>query len=77
MKKRKLSKRITVKEYIKAVKKADRAIALENSSGFTSTTKIHKSKKTYNRKEGKNIDFEPSFFCTKASFCTPTLCFSA
>jgi hypothetical protein len=54
--------KITVKEYIKAVKKADRAIALENSSGFKSTTRIHKSKKTYNRKEGKKIDFEPSFF---------------
>lgn len=53
--------KITVKEFIKAVKKADRAIALENSSGFKSTTSIHKSKKTYNRKEGKKIDFESSF----------------
>ena len=54
--------KITAKEYIKAVKKADRAIALENSSGFKATTRIHKSKKTYNRKEGKKIDFESSFF---------------
>lgn len=53
--------KITAKEYIKAVKKADRAIALENSSGFKATTRIHKSKKTYNRKEGKKIDFESSF----------------
>jgi hypothetical protein len=60
MKKRMKSK-ITVQDYIKAVKKADREISLHNSSGFRSVTKIHKSKKTYSRKEGKKIDFYPPF----------------
>lgn len=59
---KRISKKITVKDFIKAVKKADRAIELENSNGFKSITKAHKSKKTYNRKEGKKIDFEPSFY---------------
>jgi hypothetical protein len=68
----KITGRITVKDYIKAVKKADRAIGLENSSGFKAVTKVHKSKKAYNRKEGKKSDFEPSFFCAIAKLCTPT-----
>lgn len=42
--------RITVQDYIKAVKKADREIQIETSIGWTSNTKIHKSKKIYNRK---------------------------
>lgn len=58
--------KITVQDYIKAVKKADRDIDLENSSGFKSTTRVHKSKKVYNRKEGKKTDFEPSFFSINA-----------
>lgn len=35
---------------MKAVKKADREMELENSVGFKCTTRVHKSKKTYNRK---------------------------
>lgn len=54
--------RVTQVDYVKAVKRANREMELQNSTGFKATTKIHKSKKTYNRKEGKKIDFEPSFF---------------
>ncbi len=54
--------KITTAEYIKAVKQADRAIALENATGFRATTRIHKSKKHYNRKESKKIDFDTLFF---------------
>jgi len=44
-------------DYIKAVRRADRAIELEDSGGFLQVTKIHRSHKTYNRREGKRIDF--------------------
>jgi len=54
MKKRKKNKKkITLEDYIKAVKKADREIQLENSVGWTSVTRVHKSKKIYNRKNKK------------------------
>lgn len=46
-------KKITIKEYIKAVKKADREIQLEINPGWTAINKIHKSKKIYNRKNKK------------------------
>ncbi len=62
MKKKK--NRITQDDYIRAVKKANREIELENSTGFKAVTRIHKSKKAYNRKEGKKIDFDPSFIST-------------
>ena len=39
---------------MKAVKKADREIELENSVGFKCITRIHKSKKTYSRKNNRN-----------------------
>ena len=41
--------KITSADYIKAVKKADREIQLSQSAGFVSKTKIHKSKKIYDR----------------------------
>ncbi|MDU1903672.1 MAG: hypothetical protein E6772_02715 [Dysgonomonas sp.] len=53
MKKKKKQNKITIEDYIKAVKKADREIQLETSVGWTSTTKVHKSKKIYNRKVNK------------------------
>lgn len=54
MKKRKKNKKkITLEDYIKAVKKADREIQLENSVGWTSVTRVHKSKKIYSRKNKK------------------------
>lgn len=43
-------KKLSISEYIKANRKGSREAELENSSGFKSTHKIHKSKKIYNRK---------------------------
>lgn len=54
--------RITQAHYIKAVKRANRAIELENATGFKATTRIHKSKRHYNRRESKKIDFDTLFF---------------
>ena len=45
-------------KYIKAVKRADRLIDLENKTGFVSNTKVHKSKKLYDRKKMKKICVE-------------------
>lgn len=71
MKKRKReTKRITIDDYVKAVKKADRELSLQNSTGFRAVTHIHQSKKIYKRKEGKKIDFDTLFFCNaKQLFC--------
>jgi hypothetical protein len=44
--------------YIKVIKKTDRELELENNPGFKSNTKIHKSKKVYDRKRKDNNDFE-------------------
>jgi len=66
--KKEITGRITVKDYVKAVKKADRAIGLENSSGFRAVTKVHKSKKAYNRKEGKKSDFDTLLFYVQSLF---------
>lgn len=49
---------VTNDSYIKAIKKADREIELENNPGFKSTNKVHKSKKNYDRKRSKGEDFE-------------------
>jgi hypothetical protein len=38
------------KDYIKAVRRGSREAFLENSTGFISVNKLHKSKKTYTRK---------------------------
>ncbi|HOI25928.1 MAG TPA: hypothetical protein PLN63_00135 [Paludibacteraceae bacterium] len=62
MRKEKSGNRITFDDYIKAVKKADREIELQQHAGFQSRTRIHKSKKIYNRKEGKKTEFDSSFF---------------
>lgn len=53
-----MKNRITNDDYLKAVKKADREIELENSNGFKSVTKIHKSKKAYDRSKLKGDDLE-------------------
>ena len=45
--------RITIQDYIKAVKKADRESQLETNTKFTAITKVHKSKKLYTRKNNK------------------------
>lgn len=53
MKKKKQYKKITIDDYIKAVKKADREIQLESAVGWTAATKVHKNKKLYDRKRDK------------------------
>lgn len=44
--------------FIKAIKKADRELELEDNPGFKSKTKVHKSKKVYDRKNKNNDDFD-------------------
>lgn len=41
---------------IKAIKKADRELQFEQTVGFKCITRIHKSKKSYNRKKYNNIE---------------------
>lgn len=55
MKKKKKIKtnKISVEDYIKAVKKADREIQLSEHPGWQRTTSVHKSKKAYDRKNNK------------------------
>ncbi len=48
------TRKISIEDYIKAVKKADREIQLEHTIGWSATTKVHKSKKAYDRKRDKN-----------------------
>lgn len=57
-KKKKSSGKITIEDYIKAVKKVDRDIELSQSAGWKRVTDIHKSKKIYNRKADKKNIFE-------------------
>jgi hypothetical protein len=54
--KKKISMKVTVEDYIKAVKIADREIQQSHSPGWISTHKIHSNKKSYNRKENKIIE---------------------
>ncbi|MBB4035664.1 hypothetical protein GGR21_001559 [Dysgonomonas hofstadii] len=54
MKKKKKTKgKITIEDYVKAVKKADRENELSQSAGWKRTTSIHKNKKAYDRKRDK------------------------
>jgi hypothetical protein len=63
MKKKRVSNKFAMADYMKAIKRADREVALEHSSGFQAVTKVHQSKKSYKRREGKKIDFDTlSFF---------------
>jgi hypothetical protein len=48
--------KITVKDFINAVKKADREIEQTFRPGWSASNKIHKSKKAYNRKENKRME---------------------
>jgi len=52
-KKKKAKSKITIEDYLKAVKKADREADLEYSAGWKKTTSIHKSKKVYDRNRDK------------------------
>lgn len=47
---------ITVFDYLKAVRKADREIELEKQPGWKSVHKIFKNKKAYDRKTYKKDD---------------------
>lgn len=53
-------KKYTQKDYIKAVKKADREIEISKHGKQISMrpTKIHKSKMDYDRKKYKNINLD-------------------
>lgn len=52
-KKKKVVMKITVEDYVKAIKKADRENELAQSAGWKRVTNIHKSKKIYTRKTQK------------------------
>jgi hypothetical protein len=50
--------KFTIQDTLKASKKASREMALENSTGWTATHKVHKSSKDYTRKfKHKNLAF--------------------
>lgn len=51
-KKKKVGK-ITLEDYIKAIKKANREAELSEFNGWRRTTSIHKNKKAYDRKLAK------------------------
>ncbi|EGK00603.1 hypothetical protein [Dysgonomonas gadei] len=58
-KKKKTAGKITVEDYIKAIKKADRDEELSLSAGWKCITSVHKNKKLYNRKtQRKNFTEE-------------------
>lgn len=48
--------KLTVEDYVKAVKIADREIQQSHSPGWISTHKIHPSKKAYNRRDNKRME---------------------
>lgn len=50
----KVPSKISIKDFIKAVKKADREKELSRSAGWKRITSIHKNKKVYDRKRDKN-----------------------
>jgi hypothetical protein len=52
-KKKKINRKISIEDYIKAVKKADREEELSKSPGWKRITNVHKSKKVYDRKKEK------------------------
>jgi hypothetical protein len=52
-KKKQNNGKITISDYIKAVKKADRDIQLEMQVGWVASNRIHKNKKAYDRKNNK------------------------
>ena len=58
-KKKKTTGKITVEDYIKAIKMADRDKELSLSAGWKRITSVHKNKKLYNRKtQRKNFTEE-------------------
>ena len=63
--KKKGKNRSHIETYIAASRKGSRDAELENSTGFKSVHKVHKSKKTYNRKSKNYLknDYFSYFFC--------------
>ena len=60
MKKKKKTKpaKISIEDYVKAIKKADREIQLESFVGWQASTRVHKSKKHYDRKRDRKINLD-------------------
>lgn len=60
MKKKKKIKptKISIEDYVRAIKKADREIQLENNAGWQVSTQVHKNKKHYDRKRDKKINLD-------------------
>jgi len=48
--------KLTVEDYIRAIKIADREIQQSQNPGWISTSKIHPSKKVYSRRGNKRIE---------------------
>ncbi|MDR1886662.1 MAG: hypothetical protein LBQ70_01990 [Prevotellaceae bacterium] len=65
-----MKKKGKVSDYVKANRKGSREAELEISAGWTSKTKIHKSRKQYNRK-GQNWKNDSDLFPLK-NHPTPT-----
>lgn len=49
--------KVTKEQLLKASRKTSRELELENSIGWTSMHKVHKSKKTYTRKSKHKKDY--------------------
>lgn len=54
--KKSLTAQITVEDYVKAVKIADREMEQSFRPGWAAKVKVHTNKKTYNRKVYKSIE---------------------
>lgn len=54
--KKPLKTQITVEDYVKAIKIADREMEQSFRPGWTANVKVHTSKKTYNRKAYKHLE---------------------
>jgi hypothetical protein len=51
-----LNSHITVEDYVKAIKIADREVEQANRPGWAAKVKVHTNKKTYNRKVYKSFE---------------------
>ena len=53
-----------INDYIKGNRIGSREAELENSTGWKAVRKVHRSKKSYNRKQNKKSGSNnPDFFC--------------
>jgi hypothetical protein len=53
---KRIQPKLTIEDYVKAVKIADREMEQSFRPGWTAKVKIHASKKTYNRKANRRIE---------------------